>query len=302
MQYMIDFLVNTVKALGPGTEPVMFQRERGLYVISGNAVGHMFPAIDTSEPRTAREMDALLGSKEMPGKEEEEKRMIINHCIGGISLGELVEVGEKLQRTDDRKVRIVGEMLHRDVSDDLPRKSRYPSVHEARPVKREGYISLVREHETVMAKELEKLATEARKEKKSPLVYAPEHFMDCMIITPYILASFPRQGGLHDHTEMAAWTEDTQIENHCDRFLDFGKFGMALRYQASPFGLYVTMNAQQAKAQRPSELRHKCEEKSEELKRQCVVLERRLGSISQKIAQLNELHNAINKAYLQELQ
>ncbi|MBI5881240.1 hypothetical protein HZB90_03860 [archaeon] len=265
MQYMIDFLVNTVKALGPGTEPVMFQREKGLYVISGNAVGHMFPAIDTSEPRTAREMDALLGSKEMPGKEEEEKRRIIDRCIGGISLGELVEVGEKLQRTDDGKVRIVGEMLH-------------------------------------MTKELEKLATEARKEKKSPLVYAPEHFMDCMIITPYILASFPRQGGLRDHLEIGAWTEDTQIAYHCGNILDFARFSIALRSQDSPFGVYVTMNAQQVKAERPSELRHKCEEKSEELKRQCVVLERRLGSISQKIAQLNELHNAINKGYIQALQ
>jgi hypothetical protein len=244
--YAVDLVIDIVKAIGGADpEPVMFHRDGHLYVATENGFGAVrtgISAVDwklrgSEQKELAESRDALKsggrcmkGMKFIKGESAYFNPVLFGPDHPTFSLESMAQTARDLgELDDDGLIRLV-----RHETSYKSHKYGYGAdgvnVHlsGARVMDRERYLQIARENQDKTLERMERLALEL--ETMIPVgrlyAWAQENygfvqFPDCVVLTPYIFASFPCEGKLiSDRGEQDVWTTETDMVYADPKFSD----------------------------------------------------------------------------------
>ncbi len=160
-------------------------------------------------------------------------------------------------------------------------------VLEARVMKRDTYLELIREREDQLVQAIENEAMVLGRRRPEPYTKNLS-IPDCTIITPNLFVSIPRNGTWHrSRDESDSWTPHTKIET---RFREI--FSEIDTHQRSPFQTYLTFNSEKIRGT-PQELRTSGELFFGRLAEQFSAINSSLPTVQPTIDRLNHAHNML---------
>ncbi|MBN2052385.1 hypothetical protein JW756_02685 [Candidatus Woesearchaeota archaeon] len=318
MTYAVDFVIDAMTKLSD-SKPVMFQRDGSLFIASKQGFAqvtyglHVMPQkrheLDSEVPEILESKNAILQRvKDTRGESKIVFRKTEKKCIQSIIFGtddntftleDIIKSASALQELpDDKKIRMVSHD-----SGYHSHKYGYAAdgidvwVAAARVMDRERYLELVRKNEDDMLesmariKDIKHISTQPTDE-----LYRNLKFPNCLILTPNLLASFPRKGSLrnamHDEKD---WNNSTRLENNWNGTNN----GSILRYSElrhdmeSPFSFYIDLNSSRFKAKTAEELANKGGKLINQMEKELEALRLAAEKGQSFIERLNAVHNEV---------
>ncbi len=159
--------------------------------------------------------------------------IMFRHDDNAFALEEMVKVAEQLETLpDDGNIRMIshssGYRRHGYGVDGID-----VNVEGARAMNREHYLQLMRQKEDNIYQDMIDRAPNVIKHLQ---ISTPLEFPDCVIITPYLMFSFPRPGRI-GYSGFEGWDAHTRFGKEMMRYKEFSQ------YLEAPFGARIRINA-----------------------------------------------------------
>jgi hypothetical protein len=250
MAYAVDFVIDVMERIS-SSKPVMFQRDGSLFVASQQGFGQVtygskdiskIPESDDLVIRVVRDNTTGIDKKKVMSNRERLRVLPILYTPQerSFTLENMINAAKALQELpDDNKIRMlsggVGYPSHKPGGIDI-------WVSEARVMNKESYLELIRMNETKMLGAISSLGK--LEPKDIPSAYQQLRFPDCVIVTPYLTVSFPRNGVFgYVHRGVMEWSTESPPFKHRagESIMDYGESNFYSR--KDPFGIYVTLNS-----------------------------------------------------------
>ena len=309
MKYAVDFVLNVMKGLS-SSEPVLFQRDGTLFVVSQEGFGQVSYGLRTSperieswqkreqSPEILESEDILQHSGDEVHKtksfRKKDRPYLEAICFGPdanlFTLEGLSETARKMAKLpDDKRIRMVSHD-----SNYHSHKYGYAcdgidvSVAAARVMNRDRYLELIRDRETKIIEAIESLGN-AKIRGEVERAYQKSDFPDCIIMTPYIMINLPRKGVLDMHgSGQGSWNQRTSL-GHNTRM---SRGGILAYYEIdtsceSPFGVVIKLNAQTLETARD------CDEGLARIAKEVGIVNSNRSAAEDFISRLNEAHNNV---------
>jgi hypothetical protein len=322
MEFAVDVIHDVMRRISP-SPPVMFQRDGYIHVASAAGLGLITLGVTTTpdyhdewENFQCRQVpsEEFLASQDAIQSRSEKpwEKPIINFVRGegkyfapllfgpddnSFSLEDIVKISETLGKIpDDGKIRMVGHS-----SGYHSHKYGYACdgidvwLDSARVMDREKYLEMVRAKEKQI---LEGFQTMVKRENMgggrlgSP-EYANFKVPDAVIITPHLMAMFPRHGKLESH-KPNTWEPSTPLtlgsaNNSREGFLLYNR---PSSWDESPFTIHVVINKQDIKAQDSNTYLMQQAKLAQSLTRELGALNSVAPQIESFVRAYNDTHNA----------
>lgn len=318
-EYAVDTVIGIMNKLAEGdvlrraggatTKPVMFQRDGALFVASRLGFGwvsnglHVYPAV--KDWQNLPQHEEILASREIKKEEVsgKEKPHISPIAFGEddnrFSLEHIASAAERLAKLpDDRRIRMISHC------------NRYHShkygyacdgidvwVDTARVMGREKYLKIMRKRESeVLGKIVELKGYTNERHDCSLAEYYCKYIKipDCVILTPYMLFSFPRKARLDVHRGEApetVWDRETRLYSGdgMRRFpFDFADYEPN---KESPYAAHLLINTQRMAAKDVADFGGYANGIVDAIGRQLNAVGSEMEHVQGFLAQINAAHN-----------
>lgn len=286
----------------PGyTGSITFQKDGTAYIVSKDAFGQLGWGLRTHKRANERgEVREIENSKRIivevdhKGKIIPDEKPFVEPLLklsDKISLKDINETVEQLADLgDDGLVRMVD------------------GKYAGRAIKKDKYREYMLEKENEMLQTRTDLVEEFGRKGIQDLVghYDRLSIPDCVLITPYLMISFPRAGRMTNHEidRPISWRKKTEFNAHTGT----GQSGVVLYfdkpsvYMESPFAVGVTINTAEFALKEIEEgaMIKKTQEYWKEVSEQLSLLSQSIDHATWYVEQLNNVHNALWADKIQE--
>jgi len=313
MTYAVDFAIDIMQMIS-SPAPVMFQRNSSLFIASQQGFAQITYGLNTQSQKKAEwqeEAPEILESQDAIIRRSEEGfrdykttfrkgegkyllPILFSKDSDAFTLEDMIKAAEALQKLpDDGKIRMVSH-------DSTYHSHKYGYAADgidvwvcaARVMNRKRYLELVKKNETDLLGSIG--ALEGLSHQQISASYSRLKFPDCVIMTPYLLVSFPRGGRLsnleHNQTD---WRQSTSLEHSWNGTSN----GSILTYRElrndveSPFNIYVTLNSLSFKGKTQSSLESKSASLINQFKKELDALYKATEKGQLSIESINNAHN-----------
>ncbi len=314
MAYAVDFVLNVMKELS-SDEPVMFQRDGSLFIASGQGFAQvtyglqMFPDKiesweERSQPPEIKESEDVIqrwrvdGTYKFPvlkkGEEPYIKAISLRSDESYFTLEDMIKGARELSELkDDGKIRMILHGRYSNRYNDL-------SVDVARVMDRKRYLEIIRDKEGKIIEQIESIGNAYRR-RHGPDSYERLTFPDCVILTHYMIVSFPRFGKLDpDRIEPDSWAEGSMllqkdIGSTKGSILDHERDNTSAQ---SPYGANITLNAQFFQAAYAKTFDDRCLGMSERISKELSAVRSNMDMAEEFAANINMIHNRVCADYI----
>lgn len=319
MIHAVDFVLNVMKELSP-TEPVLFQRDGSLYIVSEQGFGQVTYGLCT-EPKEIQPWEKrgqspevlklesitniLVGDRynKKPSFREGEEPYFKAICFGPdsnlFSLEEITKSAQELAKLeDDGKIRAVFHgKRHNSHKYGYGGDGMDIWVQAARVMDRKRYLELIRDKEDKILNQIECIGDISEKDDIYDS-YDKLTFPDCVILTPNILVSLPR-GGIfniednYDTNKPEFWTQKTKLSI---KYGDYTKGsilnqGDVKPFKESPYEISVKLNAQVLNFPDGKGFGSMSQELLERITKEIAAVNSNMKSAKEFVAKMNAIHN-----------
>jgi len=228
------------------------------------------------------------------GEEKYLKPIMFGEDSESFNLEEITKAAQELSALpNDNKVRMV---LHR--SGYHSHKHGYAMdgidvyLVAARVIDKNKYLESVRAKEEKLINLLERSGEQT--EERITNLYHNIQFPDCIIVTPYIKVSLPREGTLGLHNEADPWTTRMEMINYANNLggsiLNFRNINT---YHESPFGIHLDLNYVKLSEEQGSSLMPEIKRIRKLQDQQVEAVVSSIENAQEVIDRLNAVHNRV---------